>query len=483
MSEVGLNRRAFLGAAGAVTAGMSTWGASACGGSDTGKGRPNVLMIVIDTLRADHVGAFGSHVQTPNIDRLAADGVRFTRAFPSAMATVPARRSIFTGRRIYPFRNWEPVEGLGTSPGWAPIGDLSKTFTSALKRAGYWTGMVTDNPYLGFTKAYRPFRLTFDRFVSVEGYVGTRRPPSTVPVSQALHWLPDDRLRERYLEGIRRYLANNGEGVDDAESCSARVFDEASKLLRDAEGERPFALVVDSFEPHEPWTPPKKYLDLYDPDYEGREPSVLLYRRSNYLERDVLRRMKSVYAASVTRMDHWLGEFLDAFEERGLAANTIIVLVSDHGILLGDRGWTGKVPWMLNPELNHVPLIVVHPDRKQAGRASGYYAQTHDIAPTILALAGQARPSWVEGVDLSPVFAESEPPAREMTFGGYYNRFFIRTDQWSLISDTRYKERKLFDLVLDPYEVRDVIEEQGNVADDLYQAMVEQVGGPPPYYG
>ncbi|HEU0025183.1 MAG TPA: sulfatase [Thermoleophilaceae bacterium] len=478
-----LNRRGFIGAAGATAAGLSTWGSVACGGGRSGDDAPNVLMIVVDTLRADHVGAYGSYAHTPNIDRLAADGVRFTRAFPSAMVTVPARRSIFTGRRIYPFRDWTPVKGLGSSPGWEPIANLGTTFTSVLQRAGYWTGMVTDNPYLGFTRVYRPFRLTFDRFVSVEGYVGTRRPPSTIPVSQALHWLPNARLRERYLDGIRRYLANNGAGVDDSESSSARVFGEASKLLRDAGRERPFALVVDSFEPHEPWTPPKRYLDMYDPDYRGREPAVLLYRRADYVAPEIVRRMKPVYAACVTRMDRWLGEFLDAFEEQGLAENTIIVLVSDHGILLGDRGWTGKVPWMSHPELNHVPLIVVHPERNAAGRSSSYFAQTHDIAPTVLSLAGLERPSWTDGVDLSPVFLGEAPPERAMTFGGYYNRFFIRTDQWSLIADTRYEERKFFDLVVDPYEIEDVFEEREEVADDLYGEMVEAIGGPPPYYG
>src|SRR5262245_29462747 len=111
--SVALTRRRFIQA----TAGTALLSAPAARAA----GRPNVLLLVIDSLRADHVGAYGARTITPSIDSIAAAGLRFTRAYPTAMATVPARRSIMSGRRIFPFRNWRRRPDLGTTPGWEPI--------------------------------------------------------------------------------------------------------------------------------------------------------------------------------------------------------------------------------------------------------------------------------------------------------------------------------------------------------------------------
>ncbi len=111
-----LTRRGFVGAA----AGAAALGTSGCAGSSSAgssSDRMNVLLLIVDTVRPDFVGCYGSpQVQTPSIDRLAAEGVRFNRFFPEAMPTVPARRTIFTGRRVFPFRGWERAPDLGRGP-------------------------------------------------------------------------------------------------------------------------------------------------------------------------------------------------------------------------------------------------------------------------------------------------------------------------------------------------------------------------------
>ncbi len=366
-----LTRRGFVGAA----AGAAALGATACSTSSSSGSSSsdsmNVLLLIVDSVRPDFVGCYGSpQVQTPNIDTLAGDGLRFNRFFPEAMPTVPARRTIFTGRRIFPFRGWERAPDLGRGPGAAPIEDVGTTFTSALRRAGYWTGSVSDNPFVAFTKSWRPFRLSFDRYVSVVGHSGFRGEPDDVTDEQLERWLPEGlSADDRYVEGMRKYLANTGSGEDDSESNAARVFGEAAKLLEEAEGNQPFALVVDSFDPHEPWSPTQEYIDLYaSPSYDGPNPGTARYTRwESYLEEDELRQMRAVYSAALTITDKWLGEFLGQFRERGLHENTAIVFVSDHGILLGDRGWTGKIAQELHPELIQVPCVIVHPDRPRRG--------------------------------------------------------------------------------------------------------------------
>jgi arylsulfatase A-like enzyme len=485
-STPSLTRRRFIGAAGASAAGAAALGAGCGVGSGGSSDRTNVLLLVVDSVRSDFVAAYGApRVQTPNIDALASQGVRFTRFFPEAMPTVPARRTIMTGRRIFPFRNWKRAPDLGRGPGSAPIDDLGQMFTVHLKRAGYWTASASDNPFLGFTKSWRPFRLTFDRYVSVVGHSGTRRDPATVSDETLERWLPDGLAAdEPYVEGVRRFLANSGYGRNDAESCAARVFGQATKLLEEAADKQPFALVVDSFDPHEPWSPPRRYVDMYaDPTYDGRNPGTARYARADtYLERPEVRQMRAVYGAALTIADKWLGEFLARFRKLGLHENTAVVLVSDHGLLLGDRGWTGKIAQELHPELIQVPCVVVHPEGKAAGTTSSWFASTHDIAPTLMSLAGEPIPAGMEGQDLSPLFHGEPLPDRPFAYGGYFNHFFVRNDHWAYMADNRGEGRQLYDLTLDPAELNDVARANPEVHAELHARLLERIGGPPPYY-
>ena len=120
---------------------------------------------------------------------------------------------------------------------------------------------------------------------------------------------------------------------------------------------------MDTYEPHEPWTPPRHYIDLYgDPDWRGPEPGTLRYGRvSNWLDPDeapqVLNRLRALYAAEVSMTDRWMGILLERLHDLQLDRETIVVLVADHGIFLGERGWTGKISIALHPELAHVPLV------------------------------------------------------------------------------------------------------------------------------
>ena len=334
------------------------------------KDSPNVLVVMVDTLRADH--AYGKRARTPNIDVLAAAGLSFTRVVPEAMPTVPTRNSFLSGRRHFPYRGWRDHRGLMSSPGWSPLEDVETAWTSVLKRAGYWTGYVTDNPFLGFSSPYERLRRSFDLFESRGGQVGGRA--TGVSERELLRWLHPALRDEHNADRMRRYISNGGYDEDETKSFAARVFTSGVEALERAARQRPFALVVDTFEPHEPWTPPKRYLDMYgDPDWRGPEPGTLRYGRTDrWLTGDeapaVLKRLRALYAAEVTMTDRWLGVLLERLGDLGLAEDTVIVLVADHGIFIGEHGWTGKISVALHPELVHVPLIVVDPSRRRAGR-------------------------------------------------------------------------------------------------------------------
>jgi arylsulfatase A-like enzyme len=481
-----LNRRRFLEAGAAGAAGAALLQNAGCSMDETGAGGPmNVLLLIIDSLRPDHVGAYGAaYVQTPNVDRIASRGLRFNRAFPEAMVTIPARRSIFTTKRIFPYRNFVVNKELGTSPGWLPIEDTEHTFTTEFKRHGYWVAQVSDNPHLGFTKAYEPFRQSFSHWKSVPGHSGFIRPPESIPLSTVRDWLPEFLRDERYIPGMRKYLANSGGGVDEEETVAARIFKEAANTLGEARLRQPFCLTIDCFDPHEPWSPTPKYVDMYkEAGYEGPNIGVTDYGFARNWSPALLRHLHAIYAAEVTLTDVWLGHFLDRFFELGLEENTVILLLSDHGYLLGERGYTGKVPSQLHPELAQVPFVIAHPDRRAAGGTSAYFASTHDVGPTLLSMAGFEPPDWMEGTDLSPVLEGGDPAERrDFHYGGMYNRFFIRTDDWVLIGDNRGLERHMYDLRLDPRELNNVLDEHPDVNDELYSTVLDAAGGPLPYY-
>jgi arylsulfatase A-like enzyme len=481
-----LSRRRFLQAGAAGAAGAALLPNVGCSMEESGsRERMNVLLLIIDSLRPDHVGAYGSpQIRTPNVDALCARGLRFNRAFPEAMVTIPARRSIFTARRIFPFRNFVPNPELGSSPGWLPIEDTARTFTSEFRRHGYWTAQVSDNPHLAFPKAYEPFRKSFSHWKSIVGQSGFYRPPESVPLETVLDWLPPFLQDDRYIPGMRKYLANTGAGKDEEETCAARVYKEARVTLDEARLRQPFCLTVDCFDPHEPWSPPPKYVDMYkDPSYEGPNIGVTRYGFARNFSDAEIRHLHAIYAAEVTMTDVWLGHFMERFYELGLAENTVILLLSDHGYLLGERGYTGKVPSQLHPELAQVPFVIVHPDDRAAGETSTYFASTHDVGPTLLSLVGLRPPGWMEGTDLSPVLEGREPgERREFHYGGMYNRFYVRTDDWVLIGDNRGDERTLHNLRADPHEFLDVVGRNPKVSEELYRTVLDATGGPLPYY-
>jgi arylsulfatase A-like enzyme len=477
-------RREFLeaGATAALAATLAdapAWGA---------RRRPNFLVLIVDTLRADHVSCYGGSAHTPAIDALAARGLRFRHCYPEAMPTVPARRSILTGRRVWPFRSWHLYPGLLDSPGWAPIDDPHETFTTALRRAGYWTAYVTDNPWLGFSRHYRRFRSSFDRFERFSGQIG--RTASMQPVSTAdfQHWLvPELERHTETAQRVRNFLGAGGYWRDESLSWAAKVFGAAAEALERGKRRRPFAIVADSYEPHEPWTPPRAYVDLYgDPAYTGREPGTTRYLRvsewlSDKRAPDVLARMRALYAAEVTLTDRWIGFLLGRLGELALESDTVIVLVADHGHLLGEHGWTGKIASMLHPELIHVPLIVVDPRAK--ARRTSYLAQTHDIGPTLLSLAGVRNPEGMDGVDLSPLLHGKRPREwRKFAYGGYANWHYARTQEWAYVANNFGVGRRLYDLERDPNEENNLARRHRRRLDALDAAIRRRAGSRIPVY-
>ena len=488
-----LTRRQFLKAAGA---GLVLLGAAGCSRTDVlpdlpnrirnlGGDNLNVVLVILDSLRKDHVGAYGNGwIKTPNLDALAKESLRFTQAYPESAPTICARRAIHTGIRTFPFRNWQTPKGDDiTLEGWEPIPEGQTHLAEILKEQGYQTMFVTDNMHQ-FKPSYN-FQRGFDVFEWIRG--------QTTDNYQPLGMTQPDMMAKAMLKGnvtamrgqLLQYFANTSGRQTEEDWFSPQVFSRASELLQAAkEGGQPFFLVADSYDPHPPWDPPTEYVSLYDEGYEGKEPFAPISGPSSYLTDRELERMRALYAAEITMADRWLGRFLEKMEDLKLFENTLLVAISDHGVGLGEHGFTGKLPNTLWPEVTDIVFFVRHPEGKQSRKTSDFYASTHDVAPTILGFLDVEPEQPMDGQDLSVLFEGEAPQPRDHFTLGYHNYVWSRDEDYAMISRNDGANAKLFDLREDPEMRQDVAGIRPEVAKRMFEDYVlKDAGGPLPTYG
>jgi arylsulfatase A-like enzyme len=252
-----------------------------------------------------------------------------------------------------------------------------------------------------------------------------------------------------------------------------------------ARARQPFALVVDTFDAHEPWDAPRKLIDLYGPPrVDGVQPiqpfPTPAGRPSELgLSRRLVARMAQHYAAEVTLVDRWLGRFLERLDQLGLAGNTLVVALSDHGVLLGEYGWVGKRYSEMHDKLTHVPFLIRHPAGKAKGRSSDYFASTHDVGPTVLSVLGVEPPGSMDGVDLSPLLDGRQPPDRTHRTACYNDHVSASDGRWLLIAHNQGGEKRLYDTRRDPGERRNVAARHPRVVRRLWRRILRDAGGKP----
>ena len=459
-----MTRRHFIGAAGA--AGVALLGAPAViTGCARESGKMNAIVVILDSLRRDHLGAYGNvTTKTPNLDALARESFRFTRPYPDAIPTVPARRAIHTGMRTFPFQEWQQDHQGSANYGWSPLPDDQRTLSEILGDAGYTTAFVTDTWHMFYMNFGRGFHY-YDRIRGQED--DPYRDPDTVPEK----WMRDHFLVSRSAEKARQYLANVQDRKTEEEYFAPRVFAGGMDLLETVSRRaEPFFLLVDSYDPHEPWDPPKKYVDLYDAGYyDGKEPLYPKYGKSDYLTSEELLRMRALYSAEITMADHWLGNFLQKADELRIMDNTLLVLISDHGHALGEHGYTGKPSLAMWPEITDIAFMIRYPEGRGAGEESDYFASTYDVAPTVLGTLGVDPPYPLDGQNLSALLDKGEIEQRKHFTTAFHNYVWTRDERWVMFSRHDGSESRLYDVANDPYQHYDLVEAEPDEARRLYE--------------
>ncbi len=441
----------------------------------------NVVIVILDTLRKDHLGCYGNRwIQTPNLDAFALDCLKFTNAYPESLPTIPVRRAIHTGKRTFPFHNWIPQKGDTVRIyGWQRIPEEQVTLAEILKQKGYTTAFVTDT-YHQF-KPSMNFHRGFDVWRWVRGQESDRYQPISRCDEQRLKRYLPERYKGTGVEGLlRQHLANTADRKSEEDWFAPKVFREAMDLLEHLQHQQPFLLVVDSFDPHEPWDPPPQYVALYDnPDRDEIDIITPLYGRCDWMTEQQLKRMRANYAGEVTLVDKWFGHFINKLADLKLLDNSLIIVLSDHGHSLGEHRVTGKIPWALYPELIEIPFLIRHPEGKGAGQKSDYFASTHDVAPTVLGALGVEPTQPMDGVDLTVFLEGKEPPERTHITTAFNNFVWVRNDRYALIFRNDGAEPKLYDLQSDPQMEQNIADQNPKIVHQMFEFVIEDSGGKP----
>lgn len=379
------------------------------------------IFVLFDSLNRAALGAYGgTAVETPNFDRFAARAVTFDRHYVGSLPCMPARRDLHSGRLNFMHRSWGPMEPYDNS------------FAEQMKKAGIHTHLVSDHLHY-FEDGGHGFHTKFSSYDYIRGqeydpWVALVKPPLDEIGAKfdPRHYSidkPDKRLQ---------HAINRTEIVDEADFPGPKCFSSAFRFLdrnRDADD---WFLMLECFDPHEPFHAPDRFKKDRGKGYEGRVLDWPQYERVAESPEEI-EEVRANYAALLAMCDAYFGRLIDYLDEHDMWNDTCIVLSTDHGFLLSEHGWWGKGRMPYYEEISHIPLMIHHPDyRGEAGTRRKSLTQTPDLMPTFLEIHGLPIPPEVRAHSLLPVMAGDEKVRDSAIFGLFSGPVGVTDGEWVL---------------------------------------------------
>ena len=350
-------------------------------------------MIMFDSLNRRMLPPYGCEwVHAPNFQRLAARSVTFDNAYVGSMPCMPARRELHTGRYNFLHRSWGPLE---------PFDD---SMPEILSNHGVHTHLATDHQHYwedgGGTYHYRYSTFEFARGQEGDPWKGRL---GSLEIPEQLGGRPGRTGRQDWVN--RSYMPR------ELDQPQAVTFQLGLDFLRANAREDNWFLQIETFDPHEPFFTQSQYKDLYPHDYRGPVFDWPPYSPVTETPEQV-QHMRYEYAALVSMCDAWLGKVLDAMDEFDLWKDTLLIVNTDHGFLLGEHDWWAKIVQPFYNEVAHMPLFIWDPRAGRQGEHCPTLVQTIDLAPTLLDFFGLPAPSRMQGVALGEVLRSGASAAR-----------------------------------------------------------------------
>ena len=435
-----ISRRALLGlgmagAAGAAAAYLGRESLARWMGTLSGKSvsdRPHVILIGLDTLRADSLGCYGyGRGTSPNIDTFSESGVLYANTMSQSNWTLPAFASLFTGLMPHQHTAGLPINNDdGTMP--TPVPRALPVLPEMLKELGYYTAAVTGGAYLSRTAG---FDRGFDEFHEI---------------------------------GIKQ-SRNSGEYQNDL----PKQLEKATELVYDLHKTERLFLFLHSYECHHPYIPPPSIVNAMDPDYAGLPLTGdinqdLATFGAQFTEREIAR-LKTFYDAEIFFSDRLLSLFFDTLDNLKIFDDSLIIFTSDHGTEFFDHGSWKHGHTNLHNELIGVPMIIKYPGGHQTGVVNDRIARLVDIVPTILSdVLGIADvPEGIEGIPLSQPLPRRRAMSEAVMHKHGMRLFSLRDNGIKYIADNSDNSVTAFNLADDPREWQDIADEFPEISSEV----------------
>jgi arylsulfatase A-like enzyme len=360
--------------------------------------RMKAIMVMFDSLNRHMLPPYGCEwVHAPNFERLARRAVTFENCYVGSMPCMPARRELHTGRYNFLHRSWGPLE---------PFDD---SMPELLSENGIHSHLVSDHGHYwedgGCT--YHTRYSTWEISRGQEGdpwkgdVEGPHVPPSTGDRSGRM-W------RQDWIN--RRYMQR------EEDQPQAKTFAQGIAFMHTNHAEDNWFLHIETFDPHEPFYTQERYKALYPHRYEGPHFDWPPYRPVRESQ-DQVQHVRFEYAALVSMCDHYLGQVLDLMDQYGLWDDTMLIVNTDHGFLLGEHDWWAKCVQPFYNEVARAPLFIWDPRSGCSGERRTALVQTIDLPATLLDYFGQALPADMQGVALRETIADDRPVREAALFG------------------------------------------------------------------
>lgn len=437
----------------------------------------NVLFIISDDLTATAISAYGNPTpKTPNIDKLASEGVKYTRAYSQYPVCGPSRASLMFG--YYP----SATTTYGYVSGRKNVGPNRKSWAQLFKDNGYYSARVSKIFHMGV-----PIDIETGSNGKDDPASWTERFNSPGPEWKAegeAELVQNNPYGEKPRQGGNVMTIVKAEGGDSTQS-DGKTAKKASELIK-AHKNEPFFLAVGFVRPHVPFVAPKKYFEPYpykqmvlppqvENDWDDIPERGINYVNSVNAQMTTEQEKKAIagYYASVSFMDAQVGEVLKTLKDEGLEDNTIVIFTSDHGFHLDEHRFWMKVS--LHEESVRVPMIIKVPGKKPA--VSNSLVELLDLYPTVASLAGLDYSESLQGKDISKTLDDPDFEVRDMAFsvtqGG--KSFLIRNKKWAYI---QYDEdagagMELFNMERDPQQFNNLAHNPmyANVVEEMKRAL------------
>lgn len=394
------------------------------------------IMLMFDSLNRNFLPPYGCDwTHAPNFARFAKRAITFDRAYVGSLPCMPARRELHTGRYNFLHRSWGPLE---------PFDD---SMPELLKQSGVHTHLCTDHYHYfedgGATYHGRYSTWEFHRGQEGDKWIGqVGEPPIPKNINQKRHSDNQDWINRQFMKAAGQH-------------SQERTVQGGLDFIERNKNEDNWFLQIEAFDPHEPFFSRGFYEDLYPDDYDGP-----LFDWPGYKEVDespeIINHLRNKYAALLSMCDAHLGKVLDAMDENGLWNDTMLIVWTDHGFLLGEHNWLGKGVMPLYEEISHTPFFMWDPRFGHAGeRRRALVQPSIDLGPTLLEYFGQEPTPDMMGKPLRPVIERDEPIRDAALFGYFGSRLNVTDGRYVYLREPVCREPgTLFEYTLMPTAMR-----------------------------